>query len=134
MSRKFIVIHVVVGILIDEEGKFLVGLRPDDKPYAGYWEFPGGKVEANESPRVALERELQEELAIEVVKAESWFQHTHQYPDKKVWLDVWKITEFRGQPHGMEGQRLAWVTVQELQELRVLEGNYELVQFLMNSS
>ncbi len=103
-------IHAVVGIL-KREGKVLVGERPLGKPYSGYWEFPGGKVEVNETGKDALERELQEELGIHVITAKPWFQHTHSYPDKTVLLDMWIVSEFTGEPHGKENQQLRWVTL-----------------------
>lgn len=119
-------IHAVVGIL-KRGDKILVGERPLGKPYSGYWEFPGGKVEENESSEAALKRELQEELGIHIHTASQWFQHTHSYPDKTVTLDIWLVNTFKGEPHSKENQVLRWVTLSEMQGLRLLEGNWFIV-------
>lgn len=115
-------IHVVAGIL-QRNHKILVAERPAGKPYSGYWEFPGGKIEANETGQTALQRELQEELGITVISSQLWCQHSHRYPDRAVSLEIWRVIEFAGEPHGKEQQVLRWVSFQELLELKVLEGN-----------
>jgi 8-oxo-dGTP diphosphatase len=119
-------IYVAVGIL-KRNNTVLVAERPADKPYAGYWEFPGGKIEANETAEQALKRELHEELGIDITIAQPWFQHIHHYPDKTVQLDMWLITEFTGEPHGKEQQQLRWVTFEEMCHLRLLEGNIPIM-------
>lgn len=116
-------IHAVVGI-VKRDDKILVGERPLGKPYSGYWEFPGGKVEANESSEAALKRELFEELGITITSAKPWFQHTHTYPDKTVLLDLWWVEAFTGQPLSKENQALRWATLAEMKTLRLLEGNW----------
>jgi 8-oxo-dGTP diphosphatase len=119
-------IRAVVGIL-KREDKVLVGKRPHGKPYGGYWEFPGGKIEPNESGKNALIRELHEELGIDVTSAHSWFEHTHTYPDKTVFLEIWLVEKFSGEPHGKENQSLRWVTLPEVLELQLLEGNWSIM-------
>lgn len=119
-------IRAVVGI-IKKEGKLLVGQRPLGKPYSGYWEFPGGKIEESESSEQALKRELQEELGIDVVHAKHWFEHTHAYPDKTVLLDMWLVTQFLGEPESKENQTLRWVTLTDLLALQLLEGNWPII-------
>ena len=109
------------------DGKLLVAERPEGKPYSGYWEFPGGKVEDNETADAAIRRELHEELGIEVVDAEPWFEHLHAYPDKTVLLDLWRVTEFSGEPQGQENQILRWVSYEEILHLRLLAGNLEIL-------
>lgn len=133
MSREIGVVptQVVVGILT-HENRVLVGERPQGKPYSGYWEFPGGKIEPHETAQAALKRELHEELGIEVTKATPWFQHEHTYPDKTVLLHVWLIQEFVGTPVGKENQKLAWVTFAEMSKLRVLEGNTPIIDSIEN--
>lgn len=124
-------IHAVAGILTayDPTGlKILVAERPAHKPYAGYWEFPGGKVEPQESSIVAIKRELQEELAIETIALELWQQHEHVYPDKKILLDLYVVHSFIGDPLSKEKQILRWVNYAELKSLRLLDGNYALLQ------
>ncbi len=126
MSRETRLIDVVVGIL-KRGNTILVGQRPSDKPYSGYWEFPGGKVEKNESNKAALKRELHEELGITVIDAHSLFIQPHAYPDKTVLLDIWLVSEFRGEPLGKENQALRWVTLSEMHSLRLLEGNWPIL-------
>ncbi|OGT35120.1 MAG: hypothetical protein A3F11_07915 [Gammaproteobacteria bacterium RIFCSPHIGHO2_12_FULL_37_14] len=115
-------IKVAVGI-IQHENTILVAQRPHDKPYSGYWEFPGGKIEPYETSEAALKRELHEELGIEVISTKFWFQHPHFYPDKAVLLDIWRMISFNGELYGRENQILRWVTYPELLSLRLLEGN-----------
>lgn len=118
---------VVVGILI-RENKILIAERPQDKPYSGYWEFPGGKVEAQETHQKALNRELYEELGIHVQAAQQWFAHTHVYPDKTIFLDIWLVTQFSGEPQSKENQILRWVSLKEMQEFPLLAGNYPILE------
>ena len=101
-------VHVAVGIVADASGAILIARRPDHAHQGGRWEFPGGKVESDEAVETALQRELQEELGITVQAAEPWLQVHHAYPDKTVLLDVWRVTAWRGEPHGREGQPLRW--------------------------
>jgi 8-oxo-dGTP diphosphatase len=129
MSWEIGLIPVVVGMLV-RDGKVLVAERPLDKPYSGYWEFPGGKIEADESPADALKRELHEELGIDVVSSESLLEHQHVYPDKTVYLHILLVTQFKGEPHSNENQQLRWVTLTEIQTLRILEGNWPIIEKL----
>ena len=112
------------------DGRLLVAERPEGKPYSGYWEFPGGKVEDNESSETAIKRELREELGIEVIAATHWFEHLHAYPDKTVLLELWQVSEFIGEPRGQENQTLRWVTFEEILHLRLLDGNLALLSHI----
>ncbi|UFH48523.1 Nudix family hydrolase [Pseudomonas sp. KNUC1026] len=107
-------IHVVAAVIRGEDGRILIARRSDAQHQGGLWEFPGGKLEAGEVPRDGLARELREELGIEVVEARPLITIPHDYPDKQVLLDVWEVTAFSGQPHGVEGQPLAWVSPRAL--------------------
>lgn len=107
-------IHVAVGILINPVGKVLITRRPDHVHQGGLWEFPGGKVEDGEPVAAALNRELHEELGVTTQAAEPWLKIRHAYPDKIVLLDVWRVTAWQGEPHGREGQPLAWASSAEL--------------------
>jgi 8-oxo-dGTP diphosphatase len=109
-------IHVAVGILISPLGKVLITRRPDHVHQGGLWEFPGGKVEDGEPVAAALNRELHEELGIAVQTAEPWLQVGHDYPDKRVWLDVWRVIAWQGEPQGREGQPLIWAWPTELEK------------------
>jgi 8-oxo-dGTP diphosphatase len=99
---------VAVGVLIGGDGAVLLADRPSGKPYAGYWEFPGGKIEAGESVAQALARELHEELGIEIDFAAPWVTFEYDYPHAWVRLHFARIYEWRGTPHAREGQRLGF--------------------------
>lgn len=123
-------LHVMVGILIQDR-KILLAKRPNHKHLGGYWEFPGGKCELGEEPKVALTRELEEELAITVIQANPFHWLQYEYPAKVVTLDVWKISEFQGTPIGNEGQEIKWVEINDLPNWRLPEANKEIVEKLL---
>lgn len=102
------VTEVAAGILLDSEGRYLLGQRPEGKPYAGYWEVPGGKIEAGETVFDALKRELQEELGIDIESNEELLVLEHDYPHAYVRLHVSIIRKWAGSPQGREGQALSW--------------------------
>lgn len=114
-AREQIFLQVVVGIVAGADGTVLITRRSDDVHQGGLWEFPGGKVEHGESAIEALGRELHEELGIMLRAAEPLLQVDHTYPDRRVLLDVWRVTDFRGEPHGREGQPLVWVSPDEME-------------------
>lgn len=101
-------LDVAVGILIRPNGDVLLGQRPSGKPYAGYWEFPGGKVEPGEAILAALQREFMEELGIEIVTAEPWCGVEHVYAHAHVRLHFYYSRNWRGDPQSLEGQAFAW--------------------------
>ncbi len=101
-------IHVAVGILMQENGDILLARRPEGKPYAGYWEFPGGKVEPNEAIFAALQREFLEELGITIEQAAPWCCVEYVYPHAHVRLHFYIARQWRGQPQSLEGQAFAW--------------------------
>jgi len=103
------IIHVAVGVVVGSDGTILIAKRPDNAHQGGLWEFPGGKVEENESVFEALHRELFEELAIRTIATEPLIKIRHDYGDKIVLLDVHKVTQFSGEPTGNEGQPVIWV-------------------------
>lgn len=110
-------VHVAIGVLIDPPtGAVLVARRPEHTHQGGFWEFPGGKVEAGETVSAALRRELREELGIELDSAEPLLQVSHAYPDKTVLLDVWRVNAYQGEPYGQEGQPLAWLKPENMIE------------------
>lgn len=102
------VTEVAVGILVQPDGQFLLAQRPAGKPYAGYWEFPGGKLEAGESVEAALGRELHEELGITIGDCERWRVLEHDYPHAYVRLHFCKVRAWAGELVGREGQAFAW--------------------------
>lgn len=123
-------IHVVAGILRDRDGRVLIAERPPGKHGAGFWEFPGGKVGAGESPGAALARELHEELGVHVDEAEPFTSLDHDYPDRHVRLEFWHVHRFSGEPEPRERQRLRWVAVGELGEAGLLPADAPVVALL----
>jgi 8-oxo-dGTP diphosphatase len=100
--------HVMAGLMVDTAGRVLLAERPAGKHLAGYWEFPGGKVEPGEAPLAALARELHEELGIELESAEPLIRVPWQYDDRQLLLDAWRVDQWKGTPQSMEGQALQW--------------------------
>jgi 8-oxo-dGTP diphosphatase len=123
-------VDVVVGLIGDAAGRWLVNCRPAGTPLAGLWEFPGGKRQAGETALAALARELYEELGIEVLEAEPALTLVHDYADKRVRLDVWHVRSYRGAVTAREGQPLRWVTVAECRQLKLLEADWPIVERL----
>jgi 8-oxo-dGTP diphosphatase len=100
--------EVVAAVLTRPNGEVMLASRPADKIYAGYWEFPGGKVESGESLAHALARELKEELGIEAVRATRWITKVFAYPHATVRLNFFRVWDWQGEPHPHEGQTFAW--------------------------
>jgi len=101
-------VEVAAAVLQRSDGSFLLAQRPADKIWAGYWEFPGGKVESGETPYHALVRELREELGITVETAYPWVSRVFTYPHATVRLSFFRVTKWRGDLHPHEGQEFAW--------------------------
>jgi 8-oxo-dGTP diphosphatase len=104
-------VDVAVGVLVAPDGRFLLTSRPDGKVYAGYWEFPGGKLEPGESVEEALKRELHEELGITIDGVEPWKIEVVDYPHARVRLHFCKVRAWHGAFEMREGQRMAWQTL-----------------------
>jgi 8-oxo-dGTP diphosphatase len=103
------VMHVMAGILLDDTGRVLLAQRPAGKHLAGFWEFPGGKLEAGETPLAALARELLEELGIHVRDAEPLVCLPWRYEDRELLLDAWRVSSWRGEPSSLEALPLQWM-------------------------
>lgn len=112
MSDDFI--HVAVAVVVNDRNEVLVSQRKQGTHLAGYWEFPGGKLEPDESFDAALKRELKEELDIIPQSGRPLIRTRYEYPEKSVLLDVWKIDAYSGNARGVEGQRIKWRPVEEL--------------------
>ena len=120
-------VHVAAAVIRRQDGCILIAKRPAHLHQGGLWEFPGGKVEDGESVRAALQRELHEELGISVGQARPLLKVSHDYPDKQVLLDVWQVDAFGGEPHGAEGQPLAWVASRQLADYAFPAANQAIV-------
>jgi 8-oxo-dGTP diphosphatase len=108
-------IHVTAAALLDGAGRVLISRRPDGVHQGGLWEFPGGKVEPNETPLESLGRELTEELGISLQTARPLIQVRHDYGDRAIWLDVWRVESWSGDPRGQEGQAVRWAEPKSLE-------------------
>jgi 8-oxo-dGTP diphosphatase len=101
-------VDVAVGVLIDPDGRFLLTSRPEGKVYAGYWEFPGGKLEAGETVEQALRRELQEEIGIAIGAVHPWKIELMDYPHARVRLHFCRVYAWQGEFEMRERQAMAW--------------------------
>jgi 8-oxo-dGTP diphosphatase len=127
-------IHVAVGVIYNSnKDEVLITKRTANQHLAGYWEFPGGKVEENEDVITALSRELFEELGITISNVEKLTVVNYEYPDKKVLLDIWKVYEWSGVPTGKENQEIAWSKINQLNQFEFPEANKHIVQTLLLS-
>ncbi len=109
MNKKNNFLHVAVGVIKNVHGEVFIAQRPVQVHQGGLWEFPGGKVEAGETVRTALQRELHEEVGITVTHAHPLIQIRHHYPTLSVLLDVWQVERFSGVAYGKENQVVQWV-------------------------
>ncbi|SFN12752.1 8-oxo-dGTP diphosphatase [Formivibrio citricus] len=124
------IVDVAAGVLLQKDGSFLLASRPADKVYAGYWEFPGGKLEQGESAFDALERELHEEMGIHVTAATPWIVQTFTYPHATVRLHFFRVTGWEGELHPHEGQTFAWQRTGKLNESPILPANGPILRGL----
>ena len=104
--------EVAAAVIERPDGTFLLAQRPEGKPYSGYWEFPGGKIEPGEDARGALARELREELGIEVRDSTPWITRTYVYTHATVRLHFWRVTQWDGEPQPLEDQAIRWQRVE----------------------
>ncbi len=111
MTKKSV--HVAVAVIVQQQ-QVLIALRKPEQHLGGLWEFPGGKVEENETVVDALVREIDEELGIQIQASESLIEIKHDYTDKSVLLDVHWVDAFSGEPAGKEGQQIKWCSLSEL--------------------
>ena len=121
-------VDVAVGVLINADGEFLLTSRPAGKVFAGYWEFPGGKLESGESVPQALARELHEELGIDIGTAHPWKVELMDYPHARVRLHFCKVFAWRGAFEMREQQAMAWQTL-PVQMFPVLPGTIPVLEW-----
>jgi len=125
-----VIVDVVAAVVVEPDSRFLLAERPVGKVYAGYWEFPGGKVEPGESRRDALVRELHEELGIDVDQASPWLTKLYTYPHATVRLNFFRVTRWHGEPHGKENQRLSWQMIDAVKVAPLLPANGPILRAL----
>lgn len=123
-------VEAAVAVLLRADGQVLLGERPQGKPWAGWWEFPGGKIEAGETPFHALQRELHEELGTQAVEAYPWLTRTFAYPERTVKLHFFIVRRWQDEPHGKENQRLAWQSPDHPTVSPLLPANAPVMQAL----
>jgi len=116
-------IEASVGIISNQSSQLLMAERPQSKTWSGWWEFPGGKIEAGESSLQALCRELKEEIGITVVNAEKWIVRKYSYTKYNVTLHFYKVTEWSGDIEARELQKLSWVIPNEQKVTPILPAN-----------
>ncbi|HEY1726483.1 MAG TPA: 8-oxo-dGTP diphosphatase MutT [Steroidobacteraceae bacterium] len=125
-----VAVRVVAAVLQDAAGRVLIAQRPAGKHMAGYWEFPGGKIGPGESSEQALQRELYEELGVRMRRCHQLLQLRHDYPDRKVELEVFVVDDYLGEPEGLEAQALQWVPVSALAEQSLLPADQPIIEAL----
>ena len=123
-------IEVAAAALIRPDGQFLLTSRPEGKPYAGYWEFPGGKIEKDESVLQALERELQEELGIRIEQTSPWITQIYAYQHATVRLHFYRVYTWHGNPTGCENQQLSWQVPDNITVSPLLPANQPIIRNL----
>jgi len=123
-------IAVAAAVITNDHGEFLLAQRPPGKPYPGYWEFPGGKIESGESAPQALARELEEELGIRATVLYPWITRDHDYTHASVRLHFYRVVAWRGEIHGKERQQFAWQTVDNVTVAPLLLANAPVLRAL----
>ena len=123
-------LKVAAGILIDGQGRVLLAERLRDHAFAGLWEFPGGKIDDGESAEAALRRELFEELAVEIVDCEPFLTVEHDYPDRCVTIEFFRVSEWHNDPRPLLGQGLRWVPAEALLADELLPANVAVIAAL----
>lgn len=126
-------VDVAVGVLIRADGSFLLTSRPAGKVYAGYWEFPGGKLERGESVEAALRRELHEEIGVDIAAVHPWRIKEFDYPHARVRLHFCKVFQWAGELHMKEAQQMAWQQL-PVQVEPVLPGTVPVLEWLAEES
>lgn len=121
-------LQVAVGVVSNPQGEILIAFRPESVHQGNCWEFPGGKLESEETDKTALIRELKEELGLTVKRARPLISINHQYPDLRVKLWVWKVDEFVGSVSSNEGQPIRWVPVDALKSYSFPVANQTIVK------
>lgn len=127
--------RVAVGLIRDVQGRFLITQRPLGSSHAGYWEFPGGKIEAGEEASEALARELFEEVGLQISKPQFLGEVVHRYDERVVELQVFLIQDYQGEPVCKEGQTgMFWLELVDLDQYRFPAANQAIVKLYLTHS
>lgn len=126
-------INVAAGVLIDRQGRVLITERPAGTHQAGWWEFPGGKIDMAESPYEGLVRELAEEIGVTVHAARIMMSYAHEYPERFVNLHVFVVERYSGRPKGIEGQAVRWEPPASLVQAGLLPADLPIVEALQKT-
>ncbi len=126
-------VHVAIAVIINKKNQILITKRGVEQHQGNKWEFPGGKIEAVETPQQALSRELKEELGIELESATFLTNITHQYSSKNITLEVYEVRKWQGEPKGLEGQPMRWVEKTALEDYQFPAANADLLSILLTS-
>jgi len=129
-AKRNVIIEVAAAVVLRADGAFLLAQRPAGKVYAGWWEFPGGKLDAGESASQALARELHEELGIHVQTAFPWITRVFTYPHGTVRLNFFRVTTWQGEPQSREGQQLLWQRIEDPLPTPMLDANLPVINAL----
>ncbi|MDH3220349.1 MAG: (deoxy)nucleoside triphosphate pyrophosphohydrolase [Gammaproteobacteria bacterium] len=129
-------IHVVAAIIWrrNTAQSFLIAQRQKGKHLQDYWELPGGKLEAGESPWPALQREIIEEVDIRAISGSPYMRVYHRYPDRNILLDTWTIDEYEGEARPREQQALHWVGVDEIDQFRFPPADIPILDAIKRSA
>jgi 8-oxo-dGTP diphosphatase len=125
------IVHAAAAVIQRQDGFLLMAQRPPGRGWSGWWEFPGGKIEENESPFEALQRELQEEINISANDATLWFERSYIYPDKKVYIYFFKVTDWTGEITPCENQLLDWQNPSYLSVAPILPTNLFVLKSIL---
>lgn len=128
-------LHVVAALIWKQPDReqFLIAQRPKGKHLEDYWEFPGGKLESQESPWQGLQRELAEEVNIGIIKAVPFMQVYYRYPDRNILLDTWSVEEYRGEIISRERQAIRWVDLNQVDNFRFPPADIPVLEAIKNS-
>jgi len=124
------IVHVAVAVIVNEDNEVCISFRNETSHQGGLWEFPGGKVEQQETVEQALVREINEELNLEIQQFRPLIKITHHYSDKAVCLHVYKILSYTGNAAGLEGQQVKWVSVSQLSSYEFPAANIPIIKSL----